>query len=74
MKINKVTWPGLLAILSFAALSVFSLHSSFNTLAGSHEPVSASKKETLKMLSSYRTWERINKHPIVFSSGLAISV
>jgi len=71
---NKVRWPGLLAILSFASLSVFSLQSSFNTLAGSLEPASVSKEETLKMLSSYRTWDRINQHPIVFSSGLAISV
>jgi len=74
MTINKVRWPGLLAILSLAALSVFGLQSSFNAQAGSLAPASASKRDTLKMLSSYRTWDRINKHPIVFSSGLPMSV
>jgi len=74
MNINKIRWPGLLAILSFAALSVFGLQSSFNTRARPLEPAPASKKDILKMLSSYRTWDRINKYPIVFSSGLAMSV
>jgi len=44
MTINKVRWPGLLAILSFAALSVFGLQSSFNAQAGSLAPASAFKK------------------------------
>lgn len=74
MKINKGTWPAFLAILSFAGLSVFGLPSSFNTPAGSLAPASASKKDTLKMLSAYRTWAKVNQQTIVLPSDIAPSV
>ena len=73
MTIQNVKWTGLV-ILSFATLSVFGVQSSFDSRKESPKPASAPKEETLKMLSSYRTWDRINKQPFVlFKSDLAFA-